>query len=154
MGTRKGQQQLKHHGQGLAAAPTGSCEYASAGNRTRATSMATMYSAARPLMQPVHVMCTVWKQTPCLCSLSLWRPAVIISGGSSCVLISGTKKTHCGQRMAALTCDYRTRHQTPATLHERRQGSLSCGHRPASSDACISRESNPGHIDGDDVLCH
>ena len=66
-------------------------EFASAGNRTRVTSMATMYSATRPLMQPVRVMCADCMRKPCLCSLSLWRPAVIISGGSSCVLIFGTK---------------------------------------------------------------
>ena len=70
---------------------------ASAGNRTRVTSMATMYSATRPLMQLVHVMCADRMPKPCLCSLSLWRPAVIISGGSSCVLISGTKKTSAGR---------------------------------------------------------
>ena len=106
---------------GHSAAATGqrSVMHASAGNRTQVTSMATMYSATRPLMQPVHVMCIVSMQTPCLCSLALWRPAVFVSGGSSCVLISAGK-TQCGQRMAALTCDHRTRHQTPATLHERR----------------------------------
>ena len=39
---------------GSAAAPAGSCEHASAGNRAWVTSMATMYSTTRPLMQ-IHV---------------------------------------------------------------------------------------------------
>ena len=101
---------------------TGAC--ASAGNRTRVTSMATMYSTTRPPMLVIVV-----------CINCIDHPPTPLEGPRH-THVCGAKHAHC---LYAPSAHARGVSPMPPSC-ERTQ--------------CIGRESSPGHIDGNDVLYH
>ena len=122
---------------------------ASAGNRTRITSMATMYSTTRPPMQ-LHLQMHRGEGT--LAHFPHARPH-----RKQCILLIGHRCSH--------TCRL-----VPAFVHCRSVHMCACTTPPTAmqwphlfdvarpavsgSTGCIGRESNPGHIDGNDVFYH
>ena len=96
-------------------------DVASAGNRTRVTSMATMYSTTRPPML-----------------------GAMLFTGTTMQLVLGHTHTPGGfPRVHVPAEQVRTALADAFTLPPSQ-----------ATPICIGRESNPGHIDGNDVFCH
>ena len=148
-------------------------------HRTRVTSMATMYSATRPLM----LIAAVWRRPSlqeALAERSRQTQQAVATGlqracgtqdcarsrGEARLLDGSTVRQQCSARLfvASVMCPGRgTKPPTsraPRSRHTysrqamKRQRTRPSGTEREATLICISRESNPGHIDGNDVFCH
>ena len=141
--------------------------HASAGNRTRVTSMATMYSATRPLMLLLEMNLFTRRCTdPAFVQMHSSVAARPQASFKDHEFVQGTASSP--EDLKGTWCSGITPAQhaggpgfNPQRVHGCLPDSISQqSTRPVSGSAvrfwkeCISRESNPGHIDGNDVFCH
>ena len=130
---------------------------ASAGKQARATQAATMHPPTRPGVPHVKR-----RRAPAISTLSAFAAAAQTRPCATGMLHGGGEGKgglpHPRAAMGAWP-----RQQRPALCqviapgpcrHPAPSAATGCATAPGTRCTCISRESSPGHIDGDDVFCH